>query len=173
MTDDRLKNKDILYNENITSNRTEALFLALSGVFGFLSFWSKRTPKTNRLSSFFPMMSGIFFFYSLNYRKLNILISQKTIRLTFGIFSWEIPFDHIKTCEFDELPPFLRYGGAGIHFFIHRNRYRASFNFLEYPRIVISLKQKYGPVEEISFSTRQPDEILSVIQTAIASSHPI
>mgnify|MGYP000900013350 CR=1 FL=1 len=34
---------------------------------------------------------------------------------------------------------FLRYGGAGIHFMSIRGRYRASFNFLEYPRVVIAL----------------------------------
>lgn len=171
MTYRNLNNKIAFYNESITSNRTEALFLALTGVFGFLSFWSKRVPKTNRLSSVFPMMSAIFFFYSLNYRKLNILISQSSICLTFGIFSWEIPFDNIESCDLDELPAVLRYGGASIHLFMYNNRYRTSFNFLEYPRLLISLKDKYGPLEEISFSTRRPDELLHIIQTAITSSH--
>ena len=50
-----------------------------------------------------------------------------------------------------------------------RRRYRASFNFLEYPRIVITFKRKVGPVRDISFSTRQPDELLRSLQEAAAA----
>ncbi len=49
-----------------------------------------------------------------------------------------------------------------------RRRYRASFNFLEYPRVVIAFKRKVGPVQDISFSTRRPDELLPLIQEAAA-----
>lgn len=48
-----------------------------------------------------------------------------------------------------------------------RKRYRASFNFLEHPRILITLKRKVGPVQDISFSTRRPDDILRIIQETI------
>jgi hypothetical protein len=43
-------------------------------------------------------------------------------------------------------------------------RYRASFNFLEYPRVVVALKRKRGPVQDVSFSTRQPEPVMSLIQ---------
>ena len=44
-------------------------------------------------------------------------------------------------------------------------RYRASFNFLEYPRVVTALRGKRR-VRDISFSTRQPDEVLRLIHKA-------
>ena len=50
-----------------------------------------------------------------------------------------------------------------------RNRYRASFNFLEYPRVVIAFKKKAGLVRDISFSTRQPEEIMRLIRDALAA----
>jgi hypothetical protein len=43
-------------------------------------------------------------------------------------------------------------------------KYRAYFNFLEYPRVVISLKKKKGLVREIAFSTKQSNEIMSIIR---------
>ncbi len=86
--------------------------------------------------------------------------------LRFGIFTWTIPVDNIESINLDELPPIMKYGGAGIHFMTIQNRYRASFNFLEYPRVVIQLKKKQGLVKDISFSTEQPSDILGKIREA-------
>ena len=63
----------------------------------------------------------------------------------------------------------MKYGGAGIHFMMIGKRYRASFNFLEYSRVVIALKNKVGLVQDISFSTRQPEEILKLVREAISA----
>jgi hypothetical protein len=41
-------------------------------------------------------------------------------------------------------------------------------NFLEYPRIVIELKEKRGLVRDVAFSTERPDEILRIIEESIA-----
>jgi hypothetical protein len=53
-----------------------------------------------------------------------------------------------------------------------RRRYRASFNFLEYPRVVIAFKRKEGLVRDISFSTRRPDDALRLIQEAASANTP-
>jgi hypothetical protein len=63
----------------------------------------------------------------------------------------------------------MRLGGAGIHFMVIENRYRASFNFLEYPRVVIALKRKKGPVRDISFSTRHPEELLQRLRDSVSA----
>jgi hypothetical protein len=60
----------------------------------------------------------------------------------------------------------MRYGGAGIHWMMVHGRYRASFNFLEYPRVVVRFKQKRGLVQDVSFSTRQPEEVIRCIEQA-------
>jgi hypothetical protein len=111
----------------------------------------------------------IFLFYSLNYIILTVHLTSKVLTLIFGIFKWRVPMENVQECNLDEIPPFLKYGGAGIHFMVVRERYRASFNFLEYPRVVIAFKRKIGLVRDISFSTPHPDEVKRLIQAAISA----
>ena len=153
----------ILYEEHLSSNRTTALFAALSGIFIMLFFWVKNTSGI--LPVVFAVFAAIFFFYTLNYRSLRIRLTPEMLKLSFGIFTWTIPVANIASCCLDKLPKSLEYGGAGIHFFLHNQRYRVSLNFLEYPRLVIALKKKQGSVCDVSFSTRQPDKLLRLIQT--------
>jgi len=115
----------------------------------------------------FGLACVIFLFYSLNYRVLVIKLTSEHLALTFGIFTWRVPFENIEACLHDEIPLFMRMGGAGIHFMRIDKRYRASFNFLEFPRAVVHLKKKVGPVQDISFTTRQPSKIRQLIQDKI------
>ncbi len=62
----------------------------------------------------------------------------------------------------------LRIGGAGIHFTWIKGKYRAFFNFLEYPRVVIFLKKKHGVVCEIAFSTEQPEKVIEIIRNGVS-----
>jgi len=105
----------------------------------------------------------------VNYRTLVIRLTPQSLKLTFGIFTWRVPLDNVAECRLDELPLFVRMAGAGIHFINVRQRYRASFNFLEYPRVVIAFKRKAGPVRDISFSTRRPDDVLRLVREAVAA----
>ena len=160
---------DFLYDERISSNKTEALFLALTLIFSLLFIWRMSVSGLDALAVVFLCFAGFFLFYSLNYKVLMIQLTSEVLKLTFGIFTWKVPLDNIAECYLDEIPVFMRMGGAGIHFMIIRQRYRASFNFLEYPRVVITFKRKVGPVRDISFSTRQPDQVLQLIRNATSA----
>jgi hypothetical protein len=161
-----------IYSERISSNRTEALFLALTFLFLWLFIWRLTTGNAGILSIIFACFSILFLFYSINYRTLIIRLTPQALKLAFGIFTWTMPIDNIASCGIDEIPLFYKYGGAGIHFMMIRKRYRVSFNFLEYPRIVIALKRKVGPVRDISFTTRRPDAVLQLLQNPIPSIQP-
>ena len=153
-----------IYQEKITSNKTEALFVALALIFSLLALWRVDGRGRDGLAVTFAVFCAIFIFYSLNYRTLVISLTSESLKLTFGLFTWTVPLDNIEDCRHDDnLPTLMKYGGAGIHFMMIRNRYRASFNFLEYPRVVIAFKKKVGPVRDISFSTRKPEEIMRLI----------
>lgn len=156
-----------IYSESVSSNKTEALFVALTLLFFTLLIKRLLAGSRGILSALFSFLSALFFFYSLNYRTLVIRLTSKSLKLTFGIFTWSVPLENIEDSRLDEIPTLMRMGGAGIHFMSIRQRYRASFNFLEHPRVVIALKRKVGPVRDISFSTRQPDEVIKLIQEAI------
>jgi hypothetical protein len=158
-----------IYTERVDSSWTQALFLALTLLFAVLAIWRVGAAGWDALAVLFTCFFGLFFFYSLNYRTLVIHLTSDSLRLTFGLFAWTVPLDNVEECALDDLPRLMRYGGAGIHFMIIRKRYRASFNFLEHPRVVIALKRKMGPVRDVSFSTRQPEQVLRLVQEAASS----
>lgn len=158
------------YCERTSSARTEALFLLLMTLFLALSLYRANVRRQNRtglgkLTAVFFGLSAFFLFYVLNYRTLAIHLTPETVELRFGIFTWRIAMDNVESAFLDETS-LWRIGGAGIHFSPIQGRYRAMLNFLEYPRIVIRLKQQQGPVRDIAFSTRRPQQILRFIQEA-------
>jgi len=162
-----------LYSEEISSARTEALFLALTVILFLLSLWRVKAGRRNLLSTVFACFCAFFLFYAVNYRTLTIRLTPECLKLGFGIFRWTVPLANIEACRLDELHVLKRYGGAGIHFMSIRGRYRASLNFLEYPRVVIALRRKAGPVQDISFSTRRPDVVLRLIREAAAAQRTV
>jgi len=160
---------DLIYTERVSSNRTEALFVALTLLFAMLLLWRVNVGSLDLLAAVFLCLFGFFFFYSVNYRTLIIRLTSESLKLTFGIFTWNVPLDNVEECYLDVIPMLMRMGGAGIHFMMIRKRYRASFNFLEHPRLVVAFKSKRGPVQDISFSTRRPDELLRLIQETVSA----
>lgn len=154
-----------LYKESLSSRKTTSLFLGLMFIFFLLFLWCVNISGFHFWAIVFLCLSVFFLFYVLNYRTLNIHISSDTLTLRFGVFTWTELFDNVADCALDDaLPSMLKYGGAGIHFYTFKKRYRASFNFLEYSRVVVSFKKARGPVKDLSFSTRQPDEIIQLIR---------
>ena len=155
---------DLIYSERISSNKTEALFLILMILFFLLYIWRVNSVSLDWIALLFACFVVIFLFYSVNFRILLIGLTPESLKLSFGIFTWMVPVDNIQACSLDELPVIMKYGGAGIHFMTIRKRYRASFNFLEYSRVVIAFKEKVGPVRDISFSTCRPEEVIRLVQ---------
>jgi hypothetical protein len=143
--------------------------LTLTILFFLLLIWRANAGSLDVLAAVFFCLFSLFFFYSVNYRTLIIRLTSESLKLTFGIFTWIVPLDNVEECCLDELPILMKMGGAGIHFMSIRKRYRASFNFLEHPRIVIAFKIKEGLVRDISFSTRRPDDFLRLIQEALSA----
>lgn len=163
--------REQLYEERVSSNRTEALFLALALAFLSLAAWRATASGFGFLTIASLCLSIFFLFYTLNYRTLVIRLTPQSLTLRFGIFKWTVPLDAIESCHLD--PTSLwRIGGAGIHFTSLQGRYRAMFNFLEYPRVVIALREKRGAVREIAFSTQHPQEVMRLIQKARAPNDP-
>lgn len=164
ITDDDLK-----YAERVTSRRTQLLFLALTLLFLLLAVWRVSAARLDALAVVSLCLFGFFLFYSVNYRTLIIRLASESLKLTFGIFTWTVPLDNVEECRLDHVPVLMRMGGAGIHFMVIRGRYRASFNFLEHPRVVIAFRRKVGPVRDISFSTRQPDDVIRLVREAVSA----
>jgi len=155
-----------IYEERLTSSRTSALFGLLTVLFLALVIWRAVLNDVGFMSIMFLGLFLIFLFYSLNYRMLYILLTPEMLILRFGLFNWNVLVDNIRSCSIDE-SSLWRIGGAGIHFSFFKGSYRAMFNFLEYPRVVLTLKQKRGPVREIAFSTSQPEQVIQLLTKTI------
>jgi hypothetical protein len=156
-----------MLDEKISSKKTEALFVILTGIFALLFAWRLTTTSLDCLSVVWLCLGSFFLFYSLNYRTLHIQVTTNHLLLKFGIFSWTIALDHVEDCFLDDTS-LWRIGGAGIHFSPIHGRYRAMFNFLEYPRVVVALKHKLGLVRDIAFSTQHPAEMIEKIRATIS-----
>ena len=154
---------ELLYREELTSPLTTVFFAALALLFAALASWRWRAAGSQTLTWFLVILSLYFLFYTLNFRVLIIAITPQFIRLKFGFIVWQTPLADMERVYQDQLDFFRYYGGAGLHFMVVRGRYRASFNFLEHPRVALALRRPAGPVREISFSTRQPDEIIEYV----------
>ena len=168
-----ITNDDFIYDERVTSKRTEVLFLALTILFFLLLIWRVNAGSLDVLAVVFFCLFGLFLFYSLNHRTLIVRLTSESLKLTFGIFTWTVPLDNVEECRLDDIPVLMRMGGAGIHFMSVRKRYSASFNFLEHPRVVIAFKRKVGLVRDISFSTRRSIDVLRLIQEAVSANSTV
>ena len=163
-----MQNPAYLYTEEVTSKRTTLFFIFLTCVFLFLMIYRLGQKPIDGLSIILGLCALVFTFYAINFRVLSICLSKQELMLSFGLFTWVVPIANIADAQLDHLPFFMQYGGAGIHFMFIRKRYRVSFNFLEHPRVAIALKKKTGPVQDISFSTCHPEEIIGQIRRALA-----
>ena len=153
---------NLIYEEKISSARTEVLFVALTFLFFALFYRRLMVTGSGVIAGIFLLLSLLFAFYALNYRFLIIHISTREINLKFGVFGWTIPLHGVEKIYIDNTS-LWRISGAGIHFSSIGGRYRAMLNFLEYPRLVIVLKEKRGLVKDVAFSTGRPNEIMRII----------
>jgi hypothetical protein len=79
--------ENIYYTENVSSKRTEALFIALTLLSGTLLIWQASTLVMDLLVYIFSGLFLVFLFYSINYRILTIRLTQQALQLKFGIFT--------------------------------------------------------------------------------------
>src|SRR5574338_900604 len=108
--------EDICYTETVSSKWTEALFIALTLLFGGLFAWRITTRNLDILAYILCGMCLVFLFYIINYRILTIRLTRQALELKFGVFTWAEPFDNIAAWSIDKIAWPMRYGGAGIHF---------------------------------------------------------
>jgi len=158
--------ENLLYEERVSSQRTTALFAALAVISILLFVWQLVSGRAGFLRYLLLFLVIFFLFSTLNYRTLLIRLTPQALGLKFGVFSWTVPLSNVAACRLDDLPWVMRNGGAGVHFMMIRGRYRVSFNVLEFPRVVIALRQRVGPVVDVSFTTQRPDEVIERLKRA-------
>jgi len=156
---------EIIYHEKVQSPKTSFLFFILAAIFFALFAWRVSAVNFRLVPILYLLIGFFFFFYVLNYRTLIITITEEAIFLKFGLIRWRTLLENIQTCELDDSPSVIKYGGAGVHFAFVNRIYRAYFNFLEHPRVAIRFINKQGPVQALVFTTRQPAQVIEFINS--------
>ena len=156
------------FHETLSSKLTTGLFIGLSAISGGLCAWRSLAIRFDGLAGVLCFFACFFAFYTVNYRKLVIKLSSDIPNLCFGVFHWRVHNENIASCRLDDQFNLIeRYGGAGIHFMLVGGKYRAYFNFLDHPRVAITYKRSMGLVQEISFSTLEPDRFIKQVNQLI------
>ena len=158
---------EYLYQEKVQSRKTSLLFLLLMLIFFALFVWRFSAFGFRALPVVCLFFALFFLFYLINYRILKINISEDAVLLKFGLVRWKTVLANIQTIHLDDSPAWIKYGGAGVHFAFVYRRYRAFYNFLEHPRVLITFHHKQGPVQELVFTTRYPQEVIQIIQARL------
>jgi hypothetical protein len=159
---------DIRYREEIRSKLTSLLFAVLALVFLGLFAWRYAAAGWVFTPRLFLFLFFFFLFYLVNYRTLRITVTAEGLLLRFGLIRWRTDLDNIQAARLDDSPMWIKYGGAGVHFALVRGSYRAFFNFLEHPRVTISLREKQGPVQELCFTTCCPEQVLDLLAMEVS-----
>ena len=156
---------NILYSEKIRSTKTSLLFVILASIFFTLFGWRFSVVGFRFGPGLYAFLGLVFCFYVINFRELEISITDQILRLKFGVIGWSSNLENIKSVIRYDPPFWIKYGGAGVHFAMVDGDYKAFYNFLEYPRVLIKFHQKQGWVQSLVFTTRQPDKILEILET--------
>jgi len=153
-----------LYSEKIRSNKTSLLFVTLALIFLALFAWRYSVVGFRFVPGLYAILGLFFCVYVINYRGLQITITDQALQLKFGVIGWRTDINNIALSISYDPPFWIKYGGAGVHFAMVDGEYMAFYNFLEYPRVLIRFHQKQGLVQALVFTTRDPDRILEILE---------
>ncbi|MCD6426211.1 MAG: hypothetical protein J7L35_12015 [Anaerolineales bacterium] len=153
-----------LYSEKIRSNKTSLLFVILALIFLALFAWRYSVVGFRFVPGLYAFLGLFFCVYVINYRVLIITITDQALHLKFGLVGWRTDIENIAVSVLYDPPFWIKYGGAGVHFAMVEGEYKAFYNFLEYPRVLIKFHQKQGSVQALVFTTREPDQILEILE---------
>ncbi len=102
------------YNERISSDRTEALFLVLTLLSLLLAIWRLYAAGFDTMAMIFLFLCVFFMFYSFNYRTLSLRLTAEHLELKFGLFTWVVALDNVEDCFLDDTSLWRIGGQASI-----------------------------------------------------------
>ena len=117
----------------------------------------------------FYLLMCLFFvfmtFVVINFSKLVIKATSRSITVAYGLFKHVIPWEDIADCYKDESSALGSYGGYGIRIGRVNGRTRLVYNVLGGERVVLVLNK--GKFNEFVFSTNNPEAVMGVIKGRI------
>jgi hypothetical protein len=156
-----------LYEETIFVWVFVAILSAFTAIFMFIVVYQiligplGDNPAPNRL---FVLMTLLFLGITINFSRLSIKMTARSVVVGYGICKRRIPWENIECCYKDAASS-IRYGGWGIRVGRVEGKWRLVYNVIGVPRVVLSLKS--GWFKEFVFSTQHPDEVVTIVRQRI------
>ena len=113
---------------------------------------------------FFLFMFLLFLGVMINFSRLTIRMTHRSISVGYGIIKHSIIWENVEDCYLDEAST-IRYGGWGIRIARVKGKWRLVYNVIGGPRIVLSLNK--GRFKEFVFSTKNPEEVIKIAKERI------
>jgi hypothetical protein len=164
---------DEIYEETIpflVGKLVMALMIALSLLFLFIFIYQQLSgPVGSRPAPdwlylvMFVLFAGISYLVT-SFRKLTISITSQVIKVTFGIFKYTISWGNVEGCYLDKNPG-IAYGGWGVRIGKTKGKSVLVYNVVAAPRVILELKK--GRFGQFAFSTKRPDEVMTIVQQQI------
>lgn len=105
----------------------------------------------------------LFFLVTLNFLYLKIVLDEKGIRVSYGIFSSFRKWEDVDSCELDDKNYFY---GWGVRFGRYKKQWIWIYNVIGGPRIFFIMKGKKP--RGLMVSSKKPEEILRIAGDFIA-----
>ena len=156
-----------LYEETIFLWVFVAILSAFTAIFSFIVVYQilvgpfGDNPAPNRL---FVLMTLLFLGITINFSRLSIEMTARSIVVGYGICKRRIPWENIERCYKDATSS-IRYGGWGIRVGRVEGNWRLVYNVMGAPRVVLSLKS--GFFREFVFSTKNPEAVMTIVRQKI------
>ena len=158
---------DNIYEEKIFSKGITGILSAVTASFLFVLVYQILVePIGGRPASnwFFLLMFILFLGVTINFSRLVIRMTPRSIAVGYGIFKHTIIWENIEGCYSDEAST-SRYEGWGIRLGRVKGKWRLVYNIVRSPRVVLSLRE--GRFREFVFSTKNPEQVVKVVKQHI------
>ena len=160
---------DNIYEEKIFSRWTTGILAAVTASLLFVLIYQILVEPIGTRPApnwFFLLMFLLFVGVMINFSRLSIRITTRSVNVGYGIFKHNIPWENAEDCYLDKAST-IRYGGWGIRISRVKGKWRLVYNVMGGPRVVLSLKK--DRFKEFVFSTKNPEEVMEVIKERIGN----
>ena len=149
--------------------------VVILGVFSALFFgmviraYVDKPDSWEYISILFLSMGIIFSFLTVNFRKLDIIITQDNLTVSFGLAKRFILLTNIEIAKTDkEAKPIVL--GFGIRGTRYEGKWVLVYNVIFARRAIVYLKE--GKMQIFVFSTKQPEKVVEFINANIKKAKP-
>ena len=140
-----------------------SVFSVLFFAMAFQMYQDNSDIKDSLVSLFFPM-GIIFIFLAVNFRKLDIAITNEALEVGWMYPKKVIPWENIESAKTDKDSNIIILG-FGIRGTRYEGKWVLVYNVIFAKRAMVYLKT--GKVQIFVFSTKQPEKVVELINTNI------